>query len=454
MPERAADPIVIRDVTLFTPEGRVDGDCRVAGGEIVELGGVGPTREEERTIRGEGRWLFPGLIDPHVHFRDPGFPAKEDWESGSAAAVAGGVTTVFEMPNTVPATTDPERLADKRRIASEKAHCHFGLFFGATTDNAELYDRIEGVPGLKIFMGTSTGDLLVSEREDLERVFAHWEGQIAVHAEHQPRLERRARQFRDRDDPAVHSTIRDPKAAERAVRIACELAIEYERRLHVLHLSTRTELEAIAEARDEIARRDSPARITCEVCPHHLFLDTDAYERLGTRARVNPPIRAPEEREAMWEALAEGRIQCLATDHAPHTPEQKDRSYREAPSGLPGVQTILPLMLDAAHRGRCTPDQIVDWMGHRPADIYRLADRGSLRAGNVADLTLVDPELQREVTADGQFSRCGWSPWEGRSLRGWPVATIVAGELVYRRRGEGPGEVPGAAGTGREVEFR
>lgn len=447
------DTLLIENATMFTPDGRVDGDCLVEDGEIVEVGQVDAEVAADRTIRGEGRWLLPGAIDPHVHFRDPGFPHKEDWASGSAAAVAGGVTSVFDMPNTSPTTTSPERLTDKRQLADHKSRCHYGLFFGATADNADVYGAIEGVPGLKIFMGTSTGELLVHRREDLDEIFGAWEGTIAVHAENQERLDQRQSEFRDRRDPAIHSEIRDPQAAVLAVRTACELARKHDRHLHVLHLSTREELQVIERTREQIREEGGDARITCEVCPHHLFLDTDDYDWLGTRGRVNPPIRAPEQREAMWEALRDGRIQFVATDHAPHTPDEKDREYWEAPSGLPGVQTVLPLMLDAAARGLCEPEEVVDWLAHRPAAIYGMEGKGRLEAGADADLTLVDPEMQRTVTTDEQCSKSTWTPWEDRELEGWPVRTWVGGEPAYRREGDGPGEVVGEPGLGSEIQF-
>lgn len=446
------EPLVIRDVAMFTPEGRLEGDCRVEQGRIAELGDVA-TEDDVRTIEGDGQWLFPGLFDPHVHFRDPGFPHKEDWTSGSAAALAGGVTTVFEMPNTVPPTVDEDRLADKRQLADDKSHCHFGLFFGATTGNAAIYDRIEGVPGLKIFMGTSTGDLLVSEREDLERVFAHWEGQIAVHAEDQSRLDARERQFGDRTDPAVHSEIRDPEAAARAVRTACELAVEYERRLHVLHLSTRAELEVIEETRAELRDTDNAARITCEVCPHHLFLDTRDYDVHGTFVRMNPPLRSPADVETMWEALNDGRIPMIATDHAPHTVTEKSRPYREAPSGVPGVETVLPLMLDAADRGMCEHRDVLDWLCHNPAQIYGLVDRGEIRVGAHADLVVIDPGMLRVIRNRDQFTKCEWTPWDDQETTGWPVLTFVGGELAFQREDDGVGQIVGSPGIGREVEF-
>ena len=451
MSENTSESLVIRDVTIFTPEGRVDGDCRIESGRIVEVGRVDGRAAE--TIRGEGRWLFPGAIDAHVHFRDPGFPHKEDWSSGSASAVAGGVTTVFDMPNTSPTTTDARRLAEKRQLADDKSICNFGLFFGATTDNTQIYDSIDGVPGLKIFMGSSTGELLVHRQEDLEGVFDAWHGRIAVHAEKQERLREREKQYRNESDPAIHSVIRDPQAAVEAVRQASELAIEYGRDLHVLHLSTAAELAVLRDARQRVAQDDEGVQLTCEVCPHHLFLDTEAYDRLGTRARVNPPLRDPEDREAMTQALIDGEIQFVATDHAPHTPEEKDRKYWEAPSGLPGVQTVLPLMLDGARRGLWSPEDVVDWLAHRQADIYGIEDRGEIRAGAHADLVLVDPEMERVVTTEEQRSRCGWTPWEGRQVRGWPVLTLVNGQIAFERDGSGPGQVVAPAGLGREVTF-
>lgn len=443
--------MIIRNAVAFTPTGRLEADLRLEGGRIAEIGSV--TGEADATIDADGLWVFPGAIDAHVHFRDPGFPHKEDWRTGSAAAVAGGVTTVFDMPNTDPTTTDPETLAKKRERAASRSRCNFGLFFGATTENADLYSAVDGVPGLKIYMGTSTGDLLVSEHDDLETVFEAWDGLICVHAEDQSRLEERGREFEGRDDPAVHSEIRDPKAAALAVEEACELAVEFERDLHVVHLSTPEELEALVSARARVERQGLDIELSAEVCPHHLCLDTRAYERLGTRARVNPPLRSPEAREAVWEALRDGQIQFVATDHAPHTPEEKDRSYREAPSGLPGVQTMVPLLLDAADRGECSPEDVVDWVAHGPARRYGLVDRGRIEVGAHADLMLVDPDLEREVTADGQYSKAGWSPWEGTRLRGWPVATVVGGELAFRRDGSGPGEVLGEPGLGRAVAF-
>lgn len=452
----APPSLLLRNALFFTPDGRLEGDCLVEDGRIAALGDL-EGRSAGRTIDCQGRWVLPGVIDAHVHFRTPGVTHKEDWRTGSAAAVAGGVTTVFDMPNVDPPTVDPERLEEKRRIVGEQTRCNFGFFYGATRDNTDTYPRVNGQPGvvgLKIFMGSSTGTLLVHRREDLERVFAAWEGQISVHAEDEERLRAREAEFADRDDPAVHSEIRDPKAAADAIRLAGELAITHGRRLHVLHTSTDAEMEALAEVRQKAERAADDgrrARITAEVCPHHLFMDTTAYEEWGTRACVNPPVRPPEQTERMWQALEAGEVQMVATDHAPHLPEEKDQPYREAPSGLPGVQTMLPLMLDAARRGRCRPEDVVRWLSHAPADIYGLEGRGRLEVGNWADLVVVDPEMRRRVTDEEQFSRCGWTPWRGRELQGWPVLTLVNGREAYRRDDTGSGEVVAEAGTGRII---
>lgn len=443
--------VLIRNAVIFTPEGRVEGDCLVEDGRIVEVGQV--TGEADRQIDADGRWLWPGAIDGHVHFREPGPTYKEDWQTGSSAAVAGGVTTVFEMPNTKPTTTTIERLNQKRALAGEKSVCNFGLFFGASTTNHDELRKVQGVPGLKIFMGCSTGDLLVYREEDLDEVFAAWMGKVCVHAESELRLRERTEKFEGAEDPAVHSKIRDPETAAEAVRLACRLALDHGRDLHVLHLSTTDELREIAKARQEIDAHGLKSRITCEVCPHHLFLNTDAYAEWGTRVRMNPPLRAEEHREAMWEALADGDIDMIATDHAPHTPEEKDRDYWEAPSGVPGVEMMLPLMLDAAHRGLCTYEQVLDWVCHAPAGIYGVVERSQIAPGNWADLVLIDPEMTREVRDADQFTKCGWTPWAGRELTGWPVLTLVNGQIAYRRDGDGRGEVVGAMGLGVEVGF-
>ena len=386
--------------------------------------------EGENMIDAKGMMVLPGAIDAHVHFRDPGNTHKEDFETGSRAAVFGGVTTVFEMPNTTPTTTDVEAWLKKKARASEVSYCNFGLFFGATPYNLEEALNAPANPGLKIFMGCSTGDLLVHKRDDLEHIFKNYPHRICVHAEQEERLEERKAMFRDRTDTAVHSEIRDPECAVLAVQMAGELAAEYGRHLHVLHLSTREELDCIAQIRASDKFQTSGAKITCEVCPHHLFFDTTDYERLGNFVRMNPPLRSPANREAMWDALLSGEIDMVATDHAPHTVEEKERPYWNAPSGVPAVELVLPLMLNAAHQGRCTHEQVSSWLSEKPSAIYNIPKRGQLTAGFFADIVIVDPERSAEVKNENQHTKCGWSPWAGETITGWPVTTIVNGAVV------------------------
>lgn len=426
---------VIRDVTLFTPQGRVQGDCLIEDGEIAQLGEV--TRAADVELDGAGKWLFPGAFDAHVHVRDPGLTHKEDWRTGSMAAAAGGVTCMFDMPNTRPSTTTVARLEEKKALVASKSLVNFGLFFGANPDNLDEILGAERFPALKIFMAESTGDLLVHREEDLDRIFANYTGQISAHAESEERLLARIEEYKGNTDPAIHSVIRDPEAARLGVQMAAKLANRYGRRLHILHMSTRAELEALEEGRAYAREHGTGAVITAEACPHHLFLTTDAYEEWGTYVKMNPPLRGEEDRAAMWDALRDGRVQMVATDHAPHLPSEKDLGYPGAPSGVPGVQTMLPMLLDASLRhGWCTPEQIVEWVCHAPARIYGVQGRGRLEVGCAADVVLIDPELEREVTDAEQYSKCGWTPWRGRVLKGWPVRTFVNGELVFVRDGE------------------
>jgi dihydroorotase len=327
-------------------------------------------------------------------------------------------------------------------MALEKAHCNFGLFFGANPSNLDEARNADNVPGLKIFMGCSTGDLLVYERDDLERIFAGYEGRICVHAESELRLREREAVFADRDDVDVHSIIRDDVAAAEAVGMAADLAKQYDRHLHILHLSTQLELDVLSEV---------GANTTCEVCPHHLFWNTDTYDEWGTFARMNPPIRSEADRAEMWTALQDGRIDMVATDHAPHTIEEKSRPYRQAPSGVPGVETMLPMMLDAAARGVCTHEKALDWLCHAPARVYGIVDRHRLEVGNWPDLVVIDPKLRRTIRDEDQFSRCAWTPWRGRATRGWPTMTFVNGELAFSREDDGPGRIHETRGV--EVTF-
>jgi dihydroorotase len=358
-----------------------------------------------------------------VHFREPGNEYKEDLGSGSRAAVRGGVTSFLEMPNTAPPTTTQAALDEKLALAAQKSVANYGFFIGATPDNLEALNTVTPACGIKIFMGSSTGSLLVNRPEDLERIFANGTRLIAVHAEDETRINARRAQFAGRTDPAVHSEIRDNETARLATELALTLSKKYQRRLHILHLSTREEVAML--------RAGKPAWVTAEAIPNHLFLNTADYARLGTLVQMNPPIRTPADNTALWGGLHDGIIDFIATDHAPHTLEEKKRAYPNTPSGMPGVETSLPLMLTAMHEGRCTLAEIQKWMCSGPAEAYRIPNKGKILEGWDADLTLVDIDHTRPVRNEETFTKVRWSPWNGRELRGWPQYTIVNGEIAF-----------------------
>ena len=417
--------LLVRNARIAHPDGAVtEGDLACRDGRIARIGGALDVRAAE-ALDANGLLLLPGVIDPHVHLREPGAEHKEDLASGSRACARGGVTSFLEMPNTDPATTDAARLAAKLARAARQCVVNYGFFMGATPHNLDELNRAQPTPGIKVFMGCSTGDLLLADDADLERVFAHGDRIIAVHAEDHERLTQRRAQFAGRTDPAVHSEIRDNETALIASARVLQLAKKYRRRLHILHMSTREEVELL--------RRDKPDWVKAEVSPNHLFLNIDDYAQLGCFAQMNPPLRTAADNAALWAGLRAGLIDFVGTDHAPHTLAEKQRPYGQAPSGMPGVETALPLMLTAMHAGRCTLAEILRWMCRGPAAAYGIANKGEIRTGFDADLTLVDMDAARPVRNEDIWSKCGWSPYAGRILRGWPAYTIVGGGVVFDR---------------------
>jgi len=415
--------LLIRNARIARPDGTTfEGDVACENGRIDRIAGS-ITAAARETIDAAGNLLLPGVIDPQVHFREPGNEYKEDLGSGSRAAVRGGVTSFLEMPNTAPPTTTQAALDKKLALAAQKSVANYGFFIGATPDNLEALNSVAPACGIKIFMGSSTGSLLVNRPEDLERIFANGTRLIAVHAEDEARINARRAQFAGRTDPAAHSEIRDNETARLATELALTLSKKYQRRLHILHLSTREEVAML--------RAGKPAWVTAEAIPNHLFLNSADYARLGTLVQMNPPIRTPADNAALWEGLHDGIIDFIATDHAPHTLEEKKRAYPNTPSGMPGVETSLPLMLTAMHGGRCTLAEIQKWMCSGPAEAYRIPNKGKLLEGWDADLALVDIEHTRPVRNEETFTKVRWSPWHGRELRGWPLYTIVNGEIAF-----------------------
>ncbi|HLP42277.1 MAG TPA: dihydroorotase [Fibrobacteria bacterium] len=415
--------ILIKGATVVTPKGSAALDVLVEDGLIRSVGSPSATQASE-VIDARGLHLLPGAIDPQVHFRDPGLTWKEDLETGSRAAAAGGITSFLEMPNTNPATTTTELMAAKKRIAAEKCLVNWNFFIGATPDNLEDLNSVRNVCGIKVFMGASTGSLLIDRREDLERIFASGRRLIAVHAEDEATIrENKAKVAQTRVHD--HNLIRSPEAALRATRLAMELSRKYRRRLHVLHMTT--EEEAL------FLREGKPAWVTAEVCPQHFLLEApDIYDRLGTYGQMNPPIRERRHGLALWQALKDGVIDCIATDHAPHTREEKDKGYPHSPSGMPGVETSLPLLLNRANQGLCRLEDVVLWMCDAPARCYGLKGKGRLEEGADADLVLVDMAKERTIENGKLETKVNWSPYDGWRTKGWPVLTMVGGHAVYR----------------------
>ena len=445
--------LLIQNASLVLPDIIVEGDLRVSGGVISSIaagGGLEPN-SGENFIDARGLHLLPGVIDPHVHFRDPGDTHKEDLESGSRAAVAGGVTSFLDMPNNTPNTTNRISLERKISIASKKSVNHHGFFIGATNDNIndlQSIEGMEGVCGIKIFMGSTTGDLLVHEQKQLENIFANTNGIIATHAEDEGRLIQRSKEFEKRNDIASHAEYRDVECALLATKRASYLAKEFDHRLHIVHLTSGKEADWLNKNKGDI--------ITTEVCTQHLTFDHNDVERLGERVLMNPPIRYTEDRETLWNRLKDGTIDCVVTDHAPHTLKSKEVGFPNAPAGMPGVETSLPLMLTHAMEGRCNIIDVTKWMSSGPAKVYGIQNKGSLIEGYDADLTLVDLDNRRTIYDSDTWTRVGWTPYNGMELTGWPIYTIVDGNVVHKREIDGPlkGIAVGKPGdTGRALKF-
>lgn len=433
--------LIVRHGTCVTPSGTGVADVGIRAGRVAALGDLGRA-SAPREIDAGGLHVLPGVIDSQVHFREPGLEHKEDLETGTAAAVLGGVTAVFEMPNTSPPTTTAEALEDKLRRAEGRAWCDVAFFVGASPDNvgalADL-ERRPGCAGVKVFMGSSTGSLLVEDDPTLAAVLTSGRRRVAVHAEDEPRLRERRPLAESGAEPAAHPDWRDVESAVRATRRLLGLAREARRPVHVLHVSTAEELPLLAEHRD---------LATVEATPQHLTLSApECYRSLGSMAQMNPPIRNERHLQALWRAVREGLVDVIGSDHAPHTAEEKSRPYPGSPSGMPGVQTLLPLLLDHVHKGRLTLERLVDLTSAGPARVYGVAGKGRLAKGYDADLSIVDLGRRQRIELDWLASRCGWSPFEGLTVHGWPVVTVVRGEVVMHD-GERLGQP-----AGRPVRF-
>lgn len=427
---------ILRNGKVVTPNGIVDADIAINDGTISQVGKISETAAIEKDCA--GLFILPGLIDMHVHFRDPGFPKKEDFASGSAAAAAGGVTTVIDMPNTNPPTLTCEALEEKRKIAASKSLVNFGFFFGLAYDNFDEIKRAPNIAGIKVYMGSSTGDLFVANMNVIEKLFQLGKF-VIVHAEDENIIRENTEKYKDSQDPSVHSLIRSPAAAYEAVKSVLHLAKKYNARVHITHVSTVDEIE-------ELRKFQGPL-VSCDVTPHHLYLTQNAYAERGNFVKTNPPLRSNKDRQALWQGLRDGIISAIASDHAPHTKEEKEESYSNAPAGAPGIETMLPLLLDSVNHGELSLRDIAKLTSENPARLLGIKNKGQIVAGFNADLTIVN--MNREVVVGNEpfFTKCGWSPFSGWKLKGWPVMTLVRGQMVFEN-----GRINSAA-RGKEIQF-
>jgi len=418
--------LVLRGGTCVTPKGVLLADVGVRDGKIAAIGELG-SKKAARAIDLSHLHVLPGVIDTQVHFREPGMEHKENLESGTRAAVKGGVTAVFEMPNTNPPTADAAALADKVKRAHGRVWCDIAFFVGATAENAEQLgelERLPGASGVKLFMGSSTGTLLVADDDAIERVLRSGVRRLAAHCEDEARLIARRHLAEEGADPRFHPVWRDAESARLATERLLTLARKSGRKVHVLHVTTADEMALLANARDVAS---------VEVTPQHLTLVApDCYARLGTRAQMNPPIREASHQEALWRAIADGTVDVIGSDHAPHTLEEKAKPYPQSPAGMPGVQTLVPILLDHMHKGRLSLERFAELTSARAAEIYRIQGKGAVDVGFDADFTIVDLAAKRRITNDWIASRAGWTPYDGMEVTGWPKLTILRGQTVMR----------------------
>jgi dihydroorotase len=414
--------LILQGATVVNQDGVGTRDIAVHKGQIVGLGDVSAFRAAE-VLNCRNLHILPGVIDSQVHFREPGPTHKEDLESGSRAAVMGGVTAVFEMPNTKPETTSAEALADKVQRATNRMFCDFAFYVGGTRENynqISQLESLEGSAGIKVFIGSSTGDLLVEDDAGLEKIISRLGRRAAFHSEDEFRLRERM-SYQVAGNAASHPIWRDEEAARLCTERLLRIAKKYQKRIHVLHISTAEELPLLAAARDVAS---------VEVTPHHLTLSADDYERLGTKLQMNPPVRGPHHRDALWRAVQSGLVDVLGSDHAPHTLEEKAKPYPQSPSGMTGVQTLVPIMLDHVNKGRLSLQRCVDLTSHGPQRIFNIKSKGRIAEGYDADFTIVDMKRRETISNKWIESRCGWTPYDGVAVQGWVVGTFVRGHMA------------------------
>jgi len=414
--------LILKGGTVVNHDGTGLRDVGVRDGRVAAIGDLRQASAAE-TIECRGLHILPGVVDSQVHFREPGLEHKEDLETGSRAAVLGGVTAVFEMPNTNPLTTSAEALADKVARATSRMHCDFAFWVGGTRENAKdvpELERLPGAAGIKIFMGSSTGDLLVEDDEGVRSILKNTRRRAAFHSEDEFRLRERLGE-RVEGDPSSHPVWRDEIAALRCTERLVRIAREARARIHVLHISTAEEIDFLEHHKDVAS---------CEATPHHLTLSSEDYATLGTLIQMNPPVRDARHRDGVWRGISQGIVDVLGSDHAPHTLAEKAKPYPASPSGMTGVQTLVPIMLDHVNAGTLTLERFVDLSSHGPQRLFGMARKGRIAAGYDADFTIVDMKRVETITNAQAGSKAGWTPYDGKQVKGWPVGTFIRGKQV------------------------
>ncbi len=418
--------MLIKGGTCVLPWGEAAADVGIAAGRIQAIGALGSATAEQ-VVDATGLHVLPGLIDPHVHLRDPGDPAVESIPTGTKAAILGGLTAVFDMPNTAPSITSAEQIAWKQDYVERVAWCDMGLYVGGTRANTPALAALEterGVCGVKVFAGSSTGDLMIEDDPSLEAVMRSGRRRIAFHSEDEYRLQERKPMFKQGDPFSDHAVWRDVECAFLGTRRLMALARRTGRATHILHVSTAEELDYLKDYRDVA---------TVELLVNHLTQwAPDVYDRLGGYGVMNPPIRDKRHYDAAWAAIADGTADTIGSDHAPHARAAKERPWPDTAAGLTGVQTLVPLMLDHVSAGRLSLGRLVDLMSAGPARVYGVVGKGRLAAGYDGDVTLVDMKRRRRIENDWIVSPCGWTPFDGTDVIGWPQATIIRGRLVMQ----------------------
>ena len=431
--------LILKNGTVFTPEATEVTDIAVKDGKIVNFGSFDNAAE---IIDCTNLFVFPGLIDTQCHFREPGGEHKETLETGTLSAALGGVTGIFEMPNTNPLTITPEAMEFKLKKAHETSYVDFAFYFGGTAEYAEHlseWENIDGVCGIKIFMGASNGDLLSATDEEIDAIVANGKRVIAVHAEDESIMnENKITILGDSNDVAMHYKWRSEESCLNATRRIVTIAKKYSRKVHILHITTAQEM-AFLKANKDIA--------SAEVLANHLTLHApDCYDMFGTLAQQNPPIREKHHQDALWNAVADGTVDIVASDHAPHTLDEKSGTYPNTPSGTPGVQTLIPIMLNHVHQGRLSYERLVDLMAYGPYRIHKIKNKCLIRKGFNADFTVVDPKAEHIISNAEQASKSGWTPYDGKKVVGFPTMTIIGGKTIMR-----DGEITGRSNN--QIEF-